>query len=283
MFAAMAKEDDPKRDSTTRPPAMLRLARGLERLHLDGLAFRVYEWRTARGAGDLPTTGEDGLPLPPPGLQVLVSGGAGTGFVEDGHQAAETITTLLATNGTEISHCEAVLDFGIGCGRIARHWKNVPGPAWHGCDYNPKLVAWCDANLPFVAVAENSLDPPLPYPDDSFDLVYAYSVFTHLHEQLQFAWITELERVLKPGGLLLFSVHGDAATGGLDATELAHYRDGQLVERFSSSSGSNLCSVFHPDGWVRDELLCDFDVADVLCGGAPGLGIHDVYLARFQP
>ena len=83
MFAAMAKEDDPKRDSTTRPPAMLRLARGLERLHLDGLAFRVYEWRTARGAGDLPTTGEDGLPLPPPGLQVLVSGGAGTGFVED--------------------------------------------------------------------------------------------------------------------------------------------------------------------------------------------------------
>jgi hypothetical protein len=33
-------------------------------------------------------------------------------------------------------------------------------------------------------------------------------VFTHLDERLQLAWLAELKRILKPGGLLIATIHG---------------------------------------------------------------------------
>lgn len=259
-------------------PYQLRVARVLERVGLDRRAFRLYESRLANATSALPDVGHDGLPIPPAHLQVLVAGAAVASFGMDG--AAQTIRELLSRNDYLIEDRRSILDFGIGCGRIARHWAELSGPELHGCDYNSTLTAWCASNLPFVAVATNELEPPLGYEDDAFDLVYALSVFTHLREDLQFAWIDELARVLEPGGLLLFTVHGAATTDRLDGPELGRFDDGELVERFSGSSGSNLCSVFHPESWVRKRLLRDFTVVDVIRGDAPGMGSHDVYLAR---
>ncbi|MFQ5732454.1 MAG: class I SAM-dependent methyltransferase, partial [Planctomycetaceae bacterium] len=54
----------------------------------------------------------------------------------------------------------------------------------------------------------NGHRPPLPFDDDAFDVVSTTSVFTHLDEIDQFLWLGELRRVLKPGGVLLASVHG---------------------------------------------------------------------------
>jgi hypothetical protein len=39
-------------------------------------------------------------------------------------------------------------------------------------------------------------------------VVIGYSVFTHLKREAQAAWLTDLKRVLVPGGLLIASVHG---------------------------------------------------------------------------
>jgi SAM-dependent methyltransferase len=54
----------------------------------------------------------------------------------------------------------------------------------------------------------NRLDPPLPYPDERFDLVYALSVFTHLTESQQRSWSAELHRVTRTCGYVLFTTHG---------------------------------------------------------------------------
>jgi SAM-dependent methyltransferase len=176
-----------------------------------------------------------------------------------------------------------VLDFGVGCGRIARHWAAVGGPEWHGCDYNDLLVRWCQENLPFLRTARNDLEPPLPYADDTFDLVYAYSVFTHLTEELHHRWMNELRRILAPGGRIIFSTHGEATREQMETAVAERFDRGELAVRFAGTPGSNLCSAFQPEEWVRNELVRDLEVLDHVRGGAPGLGIHDLWTVRKAP
>jgi len=65
-----------------------------------------------------------------------------------------------------------------------------------------RLVHW--------RIAVEKTQPPLPFPDNSFDLIYAVSVFTHLSEEHQRTWLPELRRVLRPGGrLLLVDIGGE--------------------------------------------------------------------------
>lgn len=259
----------------------LRVARALEGLRVAGPAFRLRERWLARGAPEISEVGEDGLPLPPARLQVLVAGAAGPNFAVSGAVAAETLRALFASAGRPLEERRALLDFGVGCGRIARHWQHLGGPDLHGCDYNRDLVDWCAANLPFMSFARNELEPPLPYGEGAFDAVYAYSVFTHLRNDLQFAWIAEMRRVLEAGGTLVFTVHGRNAAEVLEPAERERFEAGELVERFAANSGSNLCSVFHPESWVRGRLLDGFEVVAFHPGGeAPGMGSHDVYVAR---
>ena len=59
--------------------------------------------------------------------------------------------------------------------------------------------------------AVNATMPPLPYPDRFFDFVYSISIFTHLPESMQFAWLGEINRVLKVGGEAVISTHSFGA------------------------------------------------------------------------
>jgi hypothetical protein len=61
----------------------------------------------------------------------------------------------------------------------------LDGTGVYGCDINPRMVAWCKENLQFAQASVNEVTPPLPYGDDTFGLVYAFSVMTHLPEDLQ--------------------------------------------------------------------------------------------------
>jgi SAM-dependent methyltransferase len=254
--------------------------RALERVGLAAPIFRAYERVVARRSGDLPERGTDGLPLPPAHLQVLVSGAASPRFEQKGAEAASSIREILRRTGEEIDGCRAVLDFGVGCGRIARHWAGVSGPEFHACDYNELLVRWCQENLPFLRTVKNELEPPLPYANERFDLVYAYSVFTHLTETLQHRWMSELVRVVEPGGRIVFSTHGDAARDQMEPSVAERYDRGELAVRFAGTPGSNLCSAFHPESWVRETLVPELEVLDLVRGGAPGLGVHDIWTVQ---
>jgi SAM-dependent methyltransferase len=104
-----------------------------------------------------------------------------------------------------------VLDWGCGCGRVIRYMDRVSGVSATGADVDPDNIAWCRANLPHASYAHLPLHPPTSFAPASFDLIYGISVFTHLREKVQFAWLEELQRIAAPGAVLLMTVHGETA------------------------------------------------------------------------
>jgi SAM-dependent methyltransferase len=227
--------------------------------------------------------GPDGLPLPSGRLMHLVAASADVGwFLEGGQLAAVSMREILERNGIALERLGAILDFGCGAGRVLRQWRSLSGPELHGTDYNPELVAWCSANLPFTRCRVNRLNGGVDHAAASFDLVYAFSVFTHLAAEGQAFWIGELARVLKPGGVLFLSTHGEHYLPQLSAAEQGQFLLGQLVVRGSRRAGSNDCAAFHPESYVREDLapLGGFEVVDFVPEGARGNPWQDAFLLR---
>jgi SAM-dependent methyltransferase len=104
-----------------------------------------------------------------------------------------------------------LLDWGVGAGRVAVPLKRLfrPDEEIVGVDVDTVNVGWCSQNLSDIAVSLSQLYPPIAFPDDHFGAVYGVSVMTHLTRQAQAAWLQEIRRVLRPGGLAILTVHGD--------------------------------------------------------------------------
>ncbi|HYH60425.1 MAG TPA: class I SAM-dependent methyltransferase, partial [Solirubrobacterales bacterium] len=172
------------------------------------------------------------------------------------------VKRLLDRNSITLDASQEILDFGCGCGRMARWWPTVSDSRLFGCDYNSTLVEWCSENLTFMEARGTGLEPPLPYEDGKFALIYALSVFTHLSSDLEQAWLSELRRVLAPGGYLFFSVAGSDFERDLTPGELSDYKAGEAVVRFPEGAGSNLCATFHPPEYVRTRMLTGLEEVD---------------------
>lgn len=256
----------------------------LDRLGLAGPAYSGYQrwqtWRSDRARAASPAIAPDGLPLPPQRLFVLIGGAISVeSFLGKGELAARLVRRSLEDDGVRLEELDDILDLGIGCGRVARHWHDLEGPRIHGCDVNPELVAWVQEHLPFVAARRTDVAPPLPYGDASMDLVYAFSVLTHLPVELQAPWLHELHRVLRPGGRLLVSTHGAAYADGLTREERAGFDADRLVSRFDGLPGSNLCGTYHPEEAMRRLAgECGFEVRAFHHAGATSNSRQDLWL-----
>ena len=152
---------------------------------------------------------EQNILIPPLGIIKLVTGTPDVEwFIETGKISAERVRSALQQIHVDPEGLDCILDFGCGCGRVLSHLADLKAEL-QGCDYNPKLLAWCGKLVPSAKLAINELAPPLPYESEKFDLVYAFSTFTHWSVELQKQWIAELTRVLRPKGLLYFTTHGE--------------------------------------------------------------------------
>ncbi len=133
-------------------------------------------------------------------------------FFESGQQSVRDLNRALGVLDRSLESYPSILEFGCGCGRIILWLGHLAGAAsLHGVDIDERAIRWAQDNMPYATFKVNSALPPLDYPDDSFDLVYNHSVFTHLDEEYQDRWLEELRRVTKPGGTILLTVHGDEA------------------------------------------------------------------------
>ena len=251
-----------RRFSTARSRAL----RALERVSLLGPTYRLYETVRSTGQGaDDERHDADGLPVPPAKLRTVIAGTPGLEwFLESGREQAAIIRGAFERHGPPLAELDRLLDFGCGCGRVVRHWSALAGPEIHGTDYNGQLVSWCETNLPFATFSVNALQPPLEYESASFDALYAISVFTHLPQDLERAWVDELSRIVRPGGLLLLTTHGNSYAGRLDPGERGHFDVGHAVVRWASVAGTNLCTTFHPEPYVRERLAPNLELVEFI-------------------
>lgn len=255
-----------------------------DRVRLARPAVRLYELALAARSqlGRAELTEADGLLLPPARLRTQVGPLHANAdfFLASGRHNAELVAELLREQGTSVEQLEALLDWGCGCGRVLRNWRRFPGIRIFGCDIDANMVAWCRENLRFADVTINELSPPLPYGDACFDLVYAFSVMTHLSEDLQQAWLRDVRRVLRPGGYFLFSTLGEyyASRNRLTASERNSFSEGKLVVLYERSAGTSLCSAYHPAQYVRETLASGFEHASFRPGADDGR--HDIHLLR---
>jgi SAM-dependent methyltransferase len=129
----------------------------------------------------------------------------------------------LAVAGQEFSDFNRLLDFGCGCGRFIRHLGQISTQVEiHGTDIDAEMIEWLSRNVSYGKFVVAPHEPPLPYPDDYFDLIINHSVFSHLDEEMQDVWLAELQRITAPGGLLLLTVEGTASWNRLSRM---HERD----------------------------------------------------------
>ena len=214
----------------------------------------------ARGNAD------DGLPLPPPYLRMLTAGAPDADvFLSLGRAAAEEVARLARSHGAPDG---PTLEFGVGCGRVARHLSPLRPGEFYGCDIDPRLLTWSARNLP-GQYALTRVDPPLPYANATFALIYALSVFTHLHEPLVRGWLAELGRVTAPGGLAALSFHDERLPQAVQVGATLE-RDGYAV-LYEGDEGSNLLSVYLTAGGFAARAP-DWTLLDVVPSDASATG-----------
>ena len=120
--------------------------------------------------------------------------------------------TSLSHNFTRITgqHLEgkSILDFGCGYGRLLRlAYYFSDEEQVYGVDPWDRSIELCwKAGLTKNVFISDYLPLTLPVPESGFDLIYAYSVFTHLSERAAKTCLRTLRKYLVPNGVLAITV-----------------------------------------------------------------------------
>jgi SAM-dependent methyltransferase len=195
------------------------------------------------------------LPIPPEEMRALVGRTDPAAF----DNASGALVYDFLTPDTY----ETVLDFGSGCGRIARQLiQQRPRPRRYvGIDLHRGMVEWCRRNLEPHApgfrfehhdVFHASFNPtsaartlPFDLEEDAFTLVNAISVFTHLTQDQTEHYLRETSRVLRPDGVI------NGTWFLFDKVDFPMMQDFQNALYINELDPSN--AVIFDRAWLRDK------------------------------
>jgi 2-polyprenyl-3-methyl-5-hydroxy-6-metoxy-1,4-benzoquinol methylase len=138
-------------------------------------------------------------------------GWTGTSGVELLTQTVDFVRSLAynftRATGRPLEHAN-ILDFGCGYGRITRMMYYFSGEDQvYAVDPWDKSIETCRADgLTQNFSMSEYLPSTLPVPSSYFDLIFAFSVFTHLSERATFTCLNTISDYLKPDGLIAITI-----------------------------------------------------------------------------
>jgi SAM-dependent methyltransferase len=165
----------------------------------------------------------------------------------------------------EVRAGDRVLDLGCGSGELTAALAEADG-AVVGVEVAEAALGRARAAHPSLDFRLAPIDGPLPLGDNSFDVVWASEVIEHVADTAR--WLSEVRRVLVPGGRLLLSTpaHGRLLllVGG--------------IERYSPPLGDHL-HLYTPRSLARVLGELGFGQVQVRAVGGPPL-LKRLLLAR---
>jgi SAM-dependent methyltransferase len=141
-----------------------------------------------------------------------------------------------------------VLEWGCGVSRIIRHLPELlPSSKFFGADINAEMIKWNKQFIPVINFDLINYYPPTQYMPNTFEYIYAISVFTHIEDTQQENWLKEAHRILATNGIFLFTTHGKKYFTHLDNTEnKALQANGVFTKSYKQKGHRMMTTYNHP-------------------------------------
>ncbi|MGD0854888.1 MAG: class I SAM-dependent methyltransferase [Dehalococcoidia bacterium] len=222
-------------------------------------------WRKQRNlsaAGSRSTLTIDGKKIPNPESSAYVGGGD---FIAVGNALQAQLTKLCGLRPDE-----AVLDVGCGIGRVAvplTQYLDNKG-SYEGFDIVRHGIEWCMANISskypnfnfkWAGIYNRAYNPEgkikarefkFPYRDETFDLVFLTSVFTHMMPEDMEYYLSEISRVLKKRGrcMITFFLLNEVSEGMMKSgASTINFKYGNSVYKYENESVEESAIAYNED------------------------------------
>jgi SAM-dependent methyltransferase len=194
-----------------------------------------------------------------------------------------------AIGRAKLSTVERALDLPCGHGRVLRFLvERFPQAAFTACDLDRDGVDFCARTFGATPVYSDENLDALSF-DARFDLIWCGSLVTHLNEKPARALFRLFARQLAPGGLLVFSAHGDFVARRMPTDEFDYMLTREQIERitksyeamgfgyedYSEHAGYGV-SLTSP-AWIRAQIEAAGGLTEVYFGERVWDAHHDVY------
>lgn len=213
------------------------------------------------------------LPLPPEKLRLNV--GTNTSEANFWAQGVASSTRVLQVFGK--APAGPILDWGCGSGRTLRWLVAYPGwrENYHGTDVDREAIAWLAAQgQPRVMPCND--DPPLPYADQTFQGLFAFSVLTHIPPRHHRRWYEELRRILRPGGLAYLTTLGPSGPAA-DIGDVAKAELSASGHAYLPREGHYKNAAIVTEAYTRQQMKTLFEVEQYKQRGYNNM---DIYVVR---
>jgi len=194
-------------------------------------------------------------------------------FLHMARHTASLLRTVMKERNIVLNGDSAVLDWGCATGRVLQEFRQEAERCqFWGTDIDGSAIAWAKEHFspPFNFVT-CTVYPHLPFEDRKFSFIYGGSVFTHIRHLEDF-WLLELNRILRPGGVMVFTILDESSVEwirdnpggprriprGLDLGRLTAHDQVYLAGEDWASE-----LTFFKSEWVRRSWGRYFDVVDI--------------------